>query len=302
MNEQHPPEDFRSQVQRLVAEGKLTPDEAAGLLEGEGPEAGLSADQRAEGMTLMPTLSTDEFSDCPPDLDLHVTGYGLTVLQDARLFAPQLSANRDGEVTLQATAHGWVVRRVARSGHHGLNLKAILSLPFVPRNVHAQVEGGSLTLPDLDGEMQAEVNGGHVRMGRAASLNAEVNGGNLTATELGGPTHLNVNGGNLTLEGAHSLNASINGGNLRWAGLLTGGDHRLEVNAGNATLYLKEGSNVHLRAEVTVGAFKSDFPTRKSGGFLNTQHEGQLGSGDAQLSCRVSAGQVKVLSGSGVTS
>lgn len=300
MNEQHQPEDFRSQVQRLVAEGKLTPDEAAGLLE-EDSSAEASAEQmNSEPMALMPTQSADQFRDTPPDLDLHVSGYSLTVLHDAHLSAPQLSANRDGEVTLRATANGWSVRRLTHSGHHTFSLKAILALPFAPRNVHAQVEGGSLTLPDLAGEMQAEVNGGHLRMGRAASLNAEVNGGNLTATELGGPTHLNVNGGNLTLEGARTLNASINGGNLRWAGLLTGGNHRLEVNAGNATLYLKEGSNVTLQAEVTVGAFKSDFATSQSGGFLNTRHGGRLGSGEAQLSCRVTAGQVKVLTGSGV--
>ncbi|UQN07580.1 hypothetical protein [Deinococcus sp. QL22] len=297
MNEQHQPEDFRSQVQRLVAEGKLTPDEAAGLLEGDSP-----TEASTEPMALMPTQSAAEFSETPPDLDLYVSGYSLTVLHDTHLSAPQLSANRDGEVTLQATANGWIVRRLTHSGHHTFSLKAILALPFAPRNVHVQVEGGSLTLPDVSGEMQAEVNGGHVRMGRAASLNAEVNGGNLTATELGGPTHLNVNGGNLTLEGARSLNASINGGNLRWAGVLTGGNHRLEVNAGNATVYLKEGSNVTLRAEVTVGAFKSDFATSQSGGFLNTRHGGQLGSGEAQLSCRVTAGQVKVLSGSGVGS
>ncbi|MFB9995051.1 hypothetical protein ACFFLM_24175 [Deinococcus oregonensis] len=297
MNEQHQPEDFRSQVQRLVAEGKLTPDEAAGLLEGDSPTA-----SGAEPMALMPTQSNTDWSDTPPDLDLHVSGYSLTVLHDAHLSAPQLSANRDGEVSLTATAKGWSVRRLSHPGHHTFNLKAILALPFAPQHVRAQVEGGSLTVPDLAGEMQAEVNGGHLKMGRAASLKAEVNGGNLTATELGGPTHLNVNGGNLTLEGAHSLNASINGGNLRWAGLLTGGDHRLEVNAGNATLYLKEGSNVTLRAEVTVGAFKSDFSTSQSGGFLNTRHGGQLGSGEAQLSCRVTAGQVKVLSGSGATS
>ena len=143
--------------------------------------------------------------------------------------------------------------------------------------------------------MVAEVNGGTVRLGRAASLQAEVSGGTLVAAELGGPTHVRVNGGSLSLEGARTLDATVNGGNLNWTGCLTGGHHRVEVNAGNVALHLLPGSSVAVQADVTVGAFKADFPTQKRGGFLNTQHVGQLGAGEAQLSCRVAAGQIKVV-------
>ncbi len=288
MNEQQQPaEDFRSQVQRLVAEGKLTAEEAAGLLEGSPAEA-------AEAM--LPAEQTHSTGDIPPDLMLKVSGYTLTVLHDASLAAPHLSANEDGVLRLTGTPKGWQVQRVDHfhQGHWG-NLKAILALPFAARHVRATVEGGNLTLPDVGGEMHAEVNGGNIRMGRAASLKAEVNGGNLTAAEMGGPTHLSVNGGNLSLTGAHSLNASVNGGNLKWAGVLSGGDHRLEVNAGNASLHLLPGSSLRVAADVTVGAFKADFATHKSGGFMNTHHTGQLGGGEAFLSCRVAAGQVKLL-------
>lgn len=290
MNEQQQPaEDFRSQVQRLVAEGKLTAEEAAGLLEAapaDGPEAQAQASAPAD---------TQQDGDIPPDLVLKVSAYTLTVLHDASLAAPQLSASEDGVLRLSGTPQGWQVGRVDRSGGHWGNLKAILSLPFAPRHVRATVEAGNLTLPDLGGEMTAEINGGNIRMGRAAALRAEVNGGNLTAAEMGGPTRLNVNGGNLALTGAHSLNASVNGGNLKWAGVLAGGDHRLEVNAGNATLHLLPGTSLRVDADVTVGAFRADFATSKSGSFMNTRHAGQLGDGEATLSCRVAAGQVKLL-------
>ncbi len=288
MNEQQQPaEDFRSQVQRLVAEGKLTAEEAAGLLEGmstDAPEAQMPAPADAH-----------QDSEIPPDLVLKVSGYTLTVLHDGSLGAPHLSASEDGVLRLSGTPKGWQVQRADHLGGHWGNLKAILTLPFAPRHVRAAVEGGNLTLPDLGGEMHAEINGGNIRMGRAASLNAEVNGGNLTAAEMGGPTHLSVNGGNLTLTGAHSLNASVNGGNLRWAGVLAGGNHRVEVNAGNATLHLLPGTSLRVDADVTVGAFKADFATSKSGSFMNTRHTGQLGSGEATLACRVAAGQVKLL-------
>ncbi|MDV6375932.1 hypothetical protein [Deinococcus arenicola] len=294
MNEQQQPgqpaEDFRSQVQRLVAEGKLTAEEAAGLLEVEVAPA-----ESSEAVVLA-EMPQDSASEIPPDLTLKVSGYTLTVVHDPSVHAPHLSANEQGVLRLTGTPRGWEVQRVGQLQGHWGNIKAILALPFAPRHVRATVEGGNLTLPDAGGEMLAEVNGGNIHMGRAASLKAEVNGGNLTAAEMDGPTHLNVNGGNLTLTGAHSLNASVNGGNLKWAGVLSGGDHRVEVNAGNATLHLLPGSSLRVDADVTVGAFKADFPTRKSGGFMNTQHAGELGGGTASLSCKVAAGQVKLVS------
>ncbi|EYB69423.1 hypothetical protein DEIPH_ctg008orf0160 [Deinococcus phoenicis] len=278
-------ESFRAQVDRLVAEGKLTPEEAAGLLEGN------AVDSPAP----VPALQVAETGDTPPDLRLKVSGYSLTVIHDPAVPQPHLGANREGELSLTALPEGWQVARThPLQGSHSL-LKAILTVPFAPRHVAAQVEGGNLTLPDLTGELRADVNGGNIRMGSALSLQADVNGGNLNAATIHGPAHLTVNGGNLTLEQAGSLNASVNGGNLKWAGQLTQGDHRVEVNAGNATLHLLPGSSVQLDADVTVGAFKADFPTHRSGGFLNTRHSGQLGGGDAQLSCRVAAGQVKVV-------
>lgn len=288
MTDAKTPEDFRSQVQRLVAEGKLTPEEAAGLLEG--------TDERpTESLTVAQYVQAVDDGHSPANLLLKVTGYGLSVVQDASLSSPQLSANRDGELSLSATEDGWIVERIKRHDNNWNGLRAILTLPFMPQHVKAEIHGGNLNLPDISGEMLADVNGGNIRMGSAASLRAEVNGGNLNADDISGPTHLNVNGGNITLTGAHSLNASVNGGNLKWAGVLQSGDHRVEVNAGNATLQLFPGSSLRLAADVTVGSFKADFPTNKQGGFVNTRHTGQLGSGEAFLSCKVAAGQIKVV-------
>lgn len=292
MNE-HADESFRAQVDRLVAEGKLTPEEAAGLLEGA-PEP-----ERPQEVTAPPSLpvpSPHAAGETPPDLRLEVSGYTLQIVEDGSVAQPELHGSEHDRLRLEATPQGWRVSR--RPGDHAVgwnNLRAILTVPFVPRHVSARVEGGQLTLPDIGGEMQAEVNGGNLRMGDADSLQADVNGGNLTAGEVDGPANLNVNGGNLNLERAGSLNASVNGGNLRWAGQLASGNHRVEVNAGNATLHLLPGSSVQLDADVTVGAFKADFSTHKSGGFLNTRHHGQVGSGEARLSCRVAAGQVRVV-------
>lgn len=287
MSDERSTDDFHSQVHRLVAEGKLTPEEAQGLL--GRPEDSAPADQDV-------IYTAPANGQTPPDLRLEVHGFTLQVILDAAQLRPQLHVSEDGAVLLEAAPEGWrVARRPER--HHPLhNVRAVLTLPFAPRHTRAEVHGGGLSLPDLSGELLAEVHGGNLKAGQARSLRAEVHGGNLSATEIGGPAHINVHGGNLSLTGAQSLNASVHGGNLKWAGQLSGGDHRVEVHAGNATLHLLPGSSVRVAAEVTVGAFKADFPTQKAGGFVNTRHSGQLGAGEATLSCRVAAGQIKLVS------
>jgi len=289
MNDQHPASEFHAHVQRLVAEGKLTPEEAQGLLDDTQDTL------TAQTQPTSPLAPGDHPADAGRDLHLLVRGYTLTVLTDAALSSPHLAVNLDGHLSLDHTPQGWRVARTPGQQAHVPNLKAILTLPFTPGHTHAEISGGNLTLPDLAGELRAEVNGGNVRAGRAHSLHADVNGGNLTAAELSGPSTVTVNGGNLTLTGAATLNASVNGGNLTWAGTLSGGDHRVEVNAGNVKLHLQPGSSVHIDARVTLGSFKADFPTGKSGGFLNTHHTGQLGGGDARLHCQITAGNLKVV-------
>lgn len=289
MNDQHPASEFHAHVQRLVAEGKLTPEEARGLLDDT---------QDPPTTQTQPTsilAPGDHPADDARDLHLLVRGYTLTVLTDAALSTPHLAANEDGRLSLEQTPQGWRVARIPGQPHTGSSLKAILTLPFTPGHTRAEISGGNLTLPDLAGGLRAEVNGGNVRMGRAHSLHADVNGGNLTGAQMSGPSTVTVNGGNLTLTGAATLNASVNGGNLTWAGTLSGGDHRVEVNAGNVKLHLQPGSSVHIDARVTLGSFKADFPTGKSGGFLNTHHTGQLGGGDARLHCQITAGNLKVV-------
>ncbi|MDR6219826.1 hypothetical protein [Deinococcus soli (ex Cha et al. 2016)] len=289
MNDQHPASEFHAHVQRLVAEGKLTPEEARGLLDDT---------QDPPTTQTQPTsilAPGDHPTDAARDLHLLVRGYTLTVLTDAALSTPHLAANEDGRLSLEQTPQGWRVARIPGQPHTGSSLKAILTLPFTPGHTRAEISGGNLTLPDLAGGLRAEVNGGNVRMGRAHSLHADVNGGNLTGAQMSGPSTVTVNGGNLTLTGAATLNASVNGGNLTWAGTLSGGDHRVEVNAGNVKLHLQPGSSVHIDARVTLGSFKADFPTGKSGGFLNTHHTGQLGGGDARLHCQITAGNLKVV-------
>ncbi|MFC4485877.1 hypothetical protein, partial [Cupriavidus campinensis] len=102
MSDEHSTDDFRSQVQRLVAEGKLTPEEAQGLLgQPEAPNLGTG--------DVIYTASGD--GETPPDLLLEVHGFTLQVVQDTGQVSPQLHVSEDGAVLLDATSQGWRVGR-----------------------------------------------------------------------------------------------------------------------------------------------------------------------------------------------
>ncbi len=315
---------FRLQVQTLVAQGKLTPEEAADLL-GEGMEtfesAAVDLSKPAAEMTPLPGESSGPSipnipglsaaapligklvnklvrevaphaeSDTPDDLRLDIAGYSLIVATDPSLSAPSLSGDTDG-LTLSSSHKGWNLKQ-----EHGLRFgsrRVSLNVPFVPRHVRAELAGGQLVLPDVAGELQLDIAGGNVRVGEVGHLKAEISGGNLTAGAVAGNLHLEINGGNGKIERSQTLIAEVNGGMLNWTGLLTEGQHRLEVNGGAANLTLLPGSSVQLSAEVTVGQLVSNFPTHKRGGMLNATYSGTLGSGAAGLSCQVSAGQVRL--------
>lgn len=279
--------EFRAQVERLVAAGKLTAEEGAELLAGMDDSLSGAGGGEREG---------EQATDVPPDLFLEVRGFSLQVVEDSSVNVPQLHVSEEGRALLRPTPQGWqVVEAPGSGGRSWQNVRAILTLPFAPRHVQAELRGGNIVLPALGGELKAEVRGGNLRAQEVQALRAGVRGGNITVGEVAGQTDLSVQGGNLSVQGAAGLNASVQGGNLDWAGTLSAGDHRAEVHGGNIRLRLLPGSSVRLEADLTAGNFSADFPTHKSGASVRTHHQGQLGAGDARLSCQVMAGQLRVV-------
>lgn len=280
-------ESFAAHVERLVSEGKLTAAEGADLLEPvqsepvqSAPAVQLAKSAHAEGSI-------------PPDLRLEIEGYSLRVVHDPSLSAPRLSASKEGVLELRGGTSGWTIER---SGHGVVwGLRAVLGLPFVARDVQAEVSGGNLTLSSISGVARLEVSGGNATLEGTGSLRAEVSGGNLSAGAVAGPLELEVNGGNLSVAHSASLRAEVNGGQLSWAGRLDSGQHSLEVNGGQATLRLDADSSVSIEAESTLGGVSASFPLHKSGGMMHSTYSGALGGGEARLSCEVNAGQIRLV-------
>lgn len=279
-------EEFQAHVARLVAEGKLSEADAAELLDGMEPDV-----QDPAGPASAPV--SPEQPEEGRRLQLEVSGFNLRVLHDPALAQPQLTASHDGQIELRAIPGGWQVVRHHQRGF-GAGVRAVLSLPWLPTLVHGEVSGGSLNLCAVAGPAQLEVSGGNATLDDAHSLRAEVSGGNLKAGQLSGEARLEVHGGNILVGHSRALRAEVHGGNLNWSGLLDSGEHRLEVNGGQARLALKPGSDLRLEAETTLGGLQANFPLTKNGGMMHAEYRGQLGSGRALLNIELNAGQVGV--------
>lgn len=286
MSDTTPNEDFRSQVERLVAEGKLTAEEAAGLLHPAEEDSAPDFPTPPEGP------GTDR-----ANLHLEISGYTLQVVHDPHLPAPQLNATRPEELMLEATPDGWKVSRTPGHRHTGWSdLRAILTVPFQPQNVRGLVGGGSLNLPALRGEAHLKIGGGSVTLHSAHALNASIGGGSLKAGAVHGGTQLTIGGGSARIEEGRALNATVAGGSLAWQGHLSEGQHTVTVAGGSARLDLAPGSSVTLNGQATAGNLKADFPTTRTGQFATHRYHGVLGGGSATLNVRVTGGSVALYS------
>lgn len=280
-------DQFREQVQRLVAEGKLTAEEAEQLLSAPEPEASpapqtsLSKSATEEKPRATVRVSTGATLDAfdgpvPPTLHLSVTGYSLTVRVDETASTPSFSADIDGRLELLGQADGWHLRRLPLEFHErgdgwlgrlisGFvnegNLRAELTIPPGIQDVRAKVQGGNLTLPDLDASVTTK-----------------------------------VQGGNLTMGDARELHAKVQGGNLKWSAELEQGRSEVTVQGGNANVDLRPGSSVRFDGRVTAGNMSaSGFPvTKTSDGYVNASYVGTLNEGRAALAMRVQGGNARI--------
>ncbi|WP_027482648.1 hypothetical protein [Deinococcus pimensis] len=287
-------ESFRERVQALVAEGKLTPEEAEALL-GSRPdqEAVSTAPQtpvtldKTEGDT--PSTAVTQITplqespavpfdgDVPPVLHLIVAGFSLSVRTDESVTAPHLHVSAPGRVQLAGTPEGWLVKRVPLEWQDR-------GEGWLDRLVGGFVQEGNL---------RAEL----VVPAGITEVNAKVQGGNLGLPDLNAPVNVKVQGGNLTLGNASDLHARVQGGNLRWNALVSGGTHDVKVQGGNANVQLQPGSSVRLDGEVTAGNMSaSGFPvTKTSRDFVNSTYSGVLADGRASLALTVQGGNAKVV-------
>ncbi|GAB5603388.1 hypothetical protein FJNA_19140 [Thermus sp. FJN-A] len=98
-------------------------------------------------------------------------------------------------------------------------------------------------------------------------------------------------GANLEGEGLLGLDLALAGGNLRASLLLKEGTHRLEVQAGNATLRFLPGSDLEVEAQALLGSLEVTGPWHQAA------PRWSLGEGKAKLRAKVAMGHLELEAG-----
>lgn len=253
----------RERIQVLLEEGRITQEEADLLLEALAEVEAAEAEAQAEPTLPPPPRSS---SGQPARwLRAEVSGRNLEVRVDPTLSEPKLV----GEAELQARGTDYLLE----ARHKG------------PKTWHTDQWNAHerpliVTLPGGMG-LDVDLSAGTLIASDLPYLRAEVRAGNLVGHNLSG------------------IDAEVKAGNLEAELRLTGGQHRVQVKAGNATLSLLPGSDYEAVGDVVMGHFECGGKHRmdKMRGMPGKRESFNIleGQGKARLELLVKMGNLNLL-------
>ncbi|MCY4353622.1 MAG: DUF4097 family beta strand repeat-containing protein [Truepera sp.] len=100
--------------------------------------------------------------------------------------------------------------------------------------------------------------------------------------------------GEVDVEAARGVDLSLSAGELNLGLRLLEGKHRVRTSVGEVNLTLLSGSSVRAEGRSSIGDVRVGSRFEKEAQGIGHSFKGQIGSGDADLSVRVSTGAVKV--------
>jgi hypothetical protein len=158
------------------------------------------------------------------------------------------------------------------------NLKVEFNI-MVPENynVRLNTSGGSLSVKDLNGELNARTSGGSIKVDNiAGDVKLHTSGGSINTKTITGTLDAHTSGG--------SINVTINKQLTENAKLTTSG--------GSITAYLIPDIQIDINASTSGGRVKSDF--KIDGRIKKRSVKGSINGGGPKLILRTSGGSIKI--------
>jgi hypothetical protein len=287
-------------ILKMLAEGKISAEQAEGLLEaldkGEEPQPGPAQEALDKlgkviggvmhdhaGMPWGPGGSAEEEGEevgpegieLPEDADVVLRVKGGKVRVRAA----------EGTRTAEFTSSGSAPPRVRMDDG-----KCLISVG--PRSGEVEI-----ALPEVRA-VSVRLTGGRVEMdGVGGSIRANVKGGDMQATACRGSLEAKCMGGSLSVAGRMS-NADVTcmGGSVKMDGLLIdSGRHAVKMMGGDAVLSFLPGSSVRIQTSIMGGDVRTDLPkANESGGPIRRRAEYVIGGGEALLTIKLMGGDVTI--------
>lgn len=167
-----------------------------------------------------------------------------------------------------------------------------------PRTSRVRVAGfpGAAAFADsLAGARQRRTPALKVRVNPNLPLEAGIKAGAMSITGVAAPITAEADAASLQIKGFSApLDVKVNAGKLEATGLIDEGESRIECNAGKVDLRLDPGSSVKITARAELSRVNLPGAETRSGGLLGSEHEAVIGAGSATLSMEVNVGSATV--------
>ena len=147
----------------------------------------------------------------------------------------------------------------------------------------------------LSGARQRRAPALKVRVNPNLPLEAGIKAGAMSITGVAAPIIAEADAASLQIKGFSSpLDVKVNAGKLEATGLMNEGESRIECNAGKVDIRLEHGSRVKITARAELSRINLPSSEVRSGGLLGSEHEALIGDGGANLFMEVNVGSATV--------
>jgi DUF4097 and DUF4098 domain-containing protein YvlB len=195
-----------------------------------------------------------------------------------------------------------------------LRLRFAITVP-AKYSLDVKTGGGSITVRDLEGDVQARTSGGSLHFGQIrGSVSGHTSGGSITVEGGSGPMQVNTSGGSIRVgkvngpvkahtsggsisvdEVQGDIQASTSGGSVN--ATITKqpqGDCELRTSGGSVHARLARNLNLDLSARTSGGSVRTDVPITVQGEVNRSRVEGKMNQGGPRLLLHTSGGGISI--------
>lgn len=201
-----------------------------------------------------------------------------------------------------------------RSDSNALRIRWTVTVPR-QYSLDLKTAGGSISVHDLSGHIEARTSGGSLQFGRVTGrVNARTSGGSISIEETGGNVDVSTSGGGIAIARARgNVRAHTSGGSIRVNevfgtidAVTSGGsinaslssqpahDCRLSTSGGSVIVHLDPSIAVNLDARSSGGRVSADIPVTIRGTMEKNRLQGTINGGGPALVLRTSGGGISI--------
>jgi hypothetical protein len=200
--------------------------------------------------------------------------------EEIEVFAEIEGKNKDEfEVTFDESSDGLKIRGEKEDngwGYNNLRVKFIITVPK-DYNINLDTAGGSISVDDLNGDVDVETSGGSIKIGDInGDVDAHTSGGSIRTQDIDGNVNARTSGGSIKVTMTKQITENAT----------------LSTSGGSVTANLIDDIKIDIDASTSGGRVHSDFNV--DGVKRKRSIKGEINGGGPKLKLRTSGGSVHI--------